>query len=259
MWERLVMTDFPICSFDIDVFRAYMAANKFKVGTNVIAAGIEAVAGIGNLAQFGRKKISGISKTSIQDATTTKTLNDASGRLRTTEKWGRVAQSTTENYQLRNPIDMGIETFNSLLNITGSLADISSKPPEAYGQTTNILNMATSMAGFNAYQTCIRPEYAEIIDDYFDKFGYACHKVKTPNLNNRLHWNYVKTLDVLIVPKPKPNNDSAALNTREIMALQAILDNGVTIWHCLKNSNGALSGESDYGNYNNNNHIAGGN
>ena len=32
------------------------------------------------------------------------------------------------------------------------------------------------------------PEFARIIDDYFNMFGYATHRVKTPNRDGRPHW-----------------------------------------------------------------------
>lgn len=249
MWERLVMTDVPICSFDIDVFRAYMAANKWKIGIQAVEKVVETTAKFGMGLIAGRKKITGGSTTTIKDTIVRNKIDKNGGETPYNRAERNISKEKT-NYVNRTPSDYGIDSFNSLLNITGSLLDINSKPPEAFGETTNILNMASSMAGFNAYQTCVRHEYAKIIDDYFSKFGYACHEIKQPNLNNRVHWNYIKTCDCIILPK----SDANALNTLEIMGLQSIFDNGVTIWHCLKNSNGNLSGESDFGNYSNNNH-----
>lgn len=45
----------------------------------------------------------------------------------------------------------------------------------------------------------ITREYAEILDGFFDYYGYAQKKVMRPPLHNRKHWTYVKTQDCSIL------------------------------------------------------------
>lgn len=67
----------------------------------------------------------------------------------------------------------------------------------------------------------IRPEFAKILDDYFDRFGYATLRVKKPNINSRPHWNYTKTAGCTI------KGSMPADDERKICS---IFDNGITFW-----------------------------
>ena len=67
----------------------------------------------------------------------------------------------------------------------------------------------------------ISAEYAKIIDDYFDMFGYAKKKKKIPNTSIRPHWNYVKTNGCVL------SGNSPADDVRKICG---IYDNGITFW-----------------------------
>jgi hypothetical protein len=75
---------------------------------------------------------------------------------------------------------------------------------------------------YKIYYTKIRPEYAEIIDNYFTCYGYATHIVKTPNVTGRRNWNYVKTVGCTI---------NGNLPTDVEQQITAIFDRGVTFWH----------------------------
>ena len=70
--------------------------------------------------------------------------------------------------------------------------------------------------------TKIRPEYAEIIDNYFSCFGYATHMVKVPNTSGRRNWNYVQTVGCTI---------SGNIPVEAEQQITKIYDRGVTIWH----------------------------
>lgn len=75
---------------------------------------------------------------------------------------------------------------------------------------------------YKIYYTKIRPEYAEIIDNYFTCFGYATHVVKTPNITGRRNWNYVKTVGCTI---------SGNIPSDVEQQITDIFDRGVTFWH----------------------------
>lgn len=42
----------------------------------------------------------------------------------------------------------------------------------------------------------IKQEYARVIDNFFNMYGYKVNDVKIPNITGRLNWNYVKTVDI---------------------------------------------------------------
>lgn len=76
----------------------------------------------------------------------------------------------------------------------------------------------------------ITQEYVDILSDYFKKYGYAYHRVETPNVHTRQSYNYIRTVDCNIV-----GNISDIYLTQ----IRNIYNNGVTIWHT-----------NDIGNYN---------
>ena len=53
-------------------------------------------------------------------------------------------------------------------------------------------------------------------------YGYLTNTVKTPNLNNRPNWNYVKTIGANILGN---------IPQYDLQAIKDIFDNGVTLWH----------------------------
>lgn len=102
-----------------------------------------------------------------------------------------------------------------------SLSDKSTLPPQARGGHSSIINMANEIKGFQFYYAHIRQEFARIIDDYFNVYGYATHRVKIPNRVVRPHWNYVKTVNV---------NITGSVPADDMAAIRAIYDKGLTFW-----------------------------
>ena len=68
----------------------------------------------------------------------------------------------------------------------------------------------------------IKRQFAERIDKYFDMFGYLTNTLKTPNLNNRPNWNYVKTIGANIM---------ANIPQLDLAEIKSMFDNGITLWH----------------------------
>jgi len=101
--------------------------------------------------------------------------------------------------------------------------EASIQPPTAKGNINAAdANISQGINDFVLYAKTIHYEYAEIIDDFFDMFGYATNRVKVPNLTGRDCWNYVKTIDV---------NITGAIPADDMIKLKSIFDNGVTLWH----------------------------
>lgn len=112
----------------------------------------------------------------------------------------------------------GIQQIGSLV---ASVSDKSTLPPHARGGGGSIINMANQIKGFQFYYAHIRAEFARIIDDYFNAYGYATHRVKIPNRVIRPHWNYVKTVNVSL---------TGSVPADDMARLRQIYDNGVTFW-----------------------------
>lgn len=112
----------------------------------------------------------------------------------------------------------GIEKIGGLV---ASIADKSTLPPHARGGNSSIINMANQIKGFQFYYAYIRAEFAQIIDNYFNVYGYATHRVKIPNRIIRPHWNYVKTVNV---------NVTGSVPADDMAKIRSIYDTGITFW-----------------------------
>jgi len=116
----------------------------------------------------------------------------------------------------------GIEKVGSLV---ATVADKSTLPPQARGGNSSIINMANQIKGFQFYYANVRAEFARIIDEYWNVYGYPSHRVKIPNISNRPHWNYVKLVEANIKGNC-PSDDLAKIKD--------IYNKGITFW---KNGN----------------------
>lgn len=81
---------------------------------------------------------------------------------------------------------------------------------------------AHGLNDFYIYKRTIYAEQARVIDDFFDVFGYATNRKKTPNYDNRPYWNYIKTING-VVTGPIPREAREQIST--------LLDSGLTLWH----------------------------
>ncbi len=74
---------------------------------------------------------------------------------------------------------------------------------------------------FTFYWKHIRPEFARMIDDFFEMFGYATKRLKVPNTHSRPHWNYVKTAGCVVV---------GSIPADDMEKICNIYDEGITFW-----------------------------
>ena len=95
------------------------------------------------------------------------------------------------------------------------------KPPIVKGTQGNSTFTGTREKNFYFVNKHISEEYAKIIDDYFNMFGYACHRVKIPNISSRPHWNYVKTKGCEI---------SGSVPCDDLKAIENAFDGGIRFW-----------------------------
>lgn len=111
---------------------------------------------------------------------------------------------------------------NAITNIVKQVHDASLLPDQAKGNT-NIgdLNYSKNKNAFTIYPMSIKPEYAMIIDDFWDRYGYPSRRVKKPNYNHRANWWYTKTIDIYI----KGN-----IPNEYMQQIKDAYNNGITYW-----------------------------
>lgn len=109
------------------------------------------------------------------------------------------------------------------LNAIRTKNKLEATPRPAHGHITNdVLNMQMGLCGFTCYHMTIRKEYAKIVDEYFSRYGYACHEVKVPNRNARQNWTYTKTIGCEI---------ACSLPSSISSQIKSIYDKGITFWN----------------------------
>lgn len=117
---------------------------------------------------------------------------------------------------------LGLTTYEMILSKVAQIQDIKAMPNQTHGKTqTDSLNPAMGRVKFSFYNMTIKSAYARIIDDYFDRFGYACRKNKIPNTHVRPHWTFTKTLGCCI---------RGSIPADDMRKICSIYDNGITFW-----------------------------
>lgn len=223
MMCRLPIGNFPVCNYNVNGFFSRLA-----------------------------QSITGLTRAIVSQATYKPTVTSTSGRKTETETENKLsqhrqgrkvlssfktsstkttdsdysAQSVTDRPQLQTYVnDLG-EISNNFIGLIQHINGASS---------SSNCDIANDQMGYEIHLMEISAEYAEIIDNFFERFGYAIKKNKVPNMSSRPHWNYVKTGDTYITG----NCPADALNQ-----IIAIFQNGITFWKV----------PSEVGNYSLNNH-----
>lgn len=108
--------------------------------------------------------------------------------------------------------------------IGGMLAqynDLERKPPQMNGAQSSTADYAARAKNFYYNHQCITRHYAAVLDSYFDMYGYRVCRVKTPNMNTRPHWNYVKCPYVSI---------KGSVPADALTVIENVFKSGITFW-----------------------------
>ena len=126
-------------------------------------------------------------------------------------------------------VGMAVGGFSSTLNSLYEVQKASMIPPQTHGNI-NCGDVITSAKKntFNIYKMSIKKEYVSIIDSFFSRYGYKVNVVKTPNLNSRTQFNFIKVgaMDELI---------SGNIPAVDLEKINQICRKGVTIFHNYSN------------------------
>ena len=125
--------------------------------------------------------------------------------------------------------------FKTTTSAMGTYADKKNTPDQLKGQIANSnLRIQQNRVGYTFYNTTINYDNAEKIDNFFTLFGYAIKQLKYPNIaytpKNKLrpHWNYIKNITTIILPKI--GTSTIYVNEEVETKLKEIYNNGITFW-----------------------------
>jgi len=148
------------------------------------------------------------------------------------------ALSVGNSISSQNPLGVASSSLNYIGDVMKILNKRDTMTPQAQGNlNSGDVNYSLGETTFTAYKMSIKQEYAQIIDKYFDMFGYKVNTVKTPNITGRKNWNFIKTVDC---------NFEGDIPQEYLQIIKQIFNNGITLWH----------NPSTMYNYNNTNNIS---
>ena len=135
---------------------------------------------------------------------------------------GSTALSTVAGVATGNYVGASSSLLNGVSNAVSQVYEASLVPDQASGNTNvGDLDFTKHKNKFTVFPMSIKPQYAKIIDDYFDLVGYKTCRVKVPNTAHRAEWWYTKTINVNIVGNV-PNDD--------MNKIKDAYNNGLTFW-----------------------------
>lgn len=217
--DELVLTGFPMCSFTTDSFRAWLSQNAGVIGATAGSLIAGWASSIGNAYATSTAGLTNAGIMSADPGPAVAGVNPA-GYI------GQHAMYTPkENANLNAYMSGRSQNFTGLIGATlgalGTLYDHSRRPPQSHGAMNGNLTYQAAQLTFSWYYKQIKQEYAEIIDKFFDMYGYKTDRVGTPILNARPKYSYVKTIgcsmDGLIPGDMK-------------RAIESIFDKGIRFW-----------------------------
>lgn len=95
-------------------------------------------------------------------------------------------------------------------------------PPQAKGNlNSGDVVTATERNDFHFYDMTVKEECAKIIDEFFDMYGYKCHRVKVPNKAHRKAYWFTKTIDA---------NIDGNIPQEDLQIIKDCYNKGITFW-----------------------------
>lgn len=190
--ESLSMGNFPVCSWNNDSYKMWLAQNQAQQSLSLstdlikIAGGVAAIGGgiIATGGTAGAGSILGAAGVS-----------------------GGVGM-----------ISSGASGIASQL---AQRADREVQPPQSRGSYSGSHNASRGMQNFEIHHKTVDYYHLQMIDNYFTMYGYATRKVKKPNISSRPAFNYVKTIG---------SNIGGDFCMEDIQAINNIFDKGITFW-----------------------------
>lgn len=194
--ESLTLTNFPMCSWNVDSYQAWIAQNSLPIASTLIGTAIGA--GIGSFT-------AGVPGTAVTLASPIGPAQFHDIPAEPIVKQSAISDITsllTQAYRASIAADVMKGSFNN-----GSV------------------NCANGYQDFWCGRMSVTSEYAQIIDDFFTRYGYAIHAIGVPNISSRPHWNYIKTVGCTV---------SGSVPCDDMRKICQIFDGGITFW---KNGN----------------------
>lgn len=231
---KVVMNNFPKCSYAYDAYQAYVAA-----GGQTKALYQASMAENKGMNAKRQNYISNAPKALLQG-----TAAVGAGVVATTVSGGLAAAAVPAMMSAGTTTTMGLkeqaieyQVDEALHKVAFEFGDAMYEPNMVVGAATPNIAVGHGYLSYRFYNVHIRDDEMVKVDNYLTMYGYAINNVKSPRLTGRSHWNFVKTRDSVIAGN-MPASSKAAI--------AKIFDGGIFLW----NSSGTPSTvNSNIGNF----------
>lgn len=190
--EGLVMGGYPTCAWNSDTYKLWLAQNQNQHNLALASAGLSIVAGAGMA---------------------------VAGAIVTGATGG--AGALIGGGSIMGGISTAVSGVQQIAQLNAQMRDYDVQPPAARGNQSGSVNIAISGHCFTLIHKTVDECHARRIDDYFTMYGYKTCRVKTPNVNSRPHFNYVKTV---------ASNVCGNICHADLAKINAVFDRGITFW-----------------------------
>lgn len=219
----LMYKGFNQCAWVGDAYQVWLAQNRQNLVLQGNMGGVELLVGAGleiggALAMAGSLPTASLPASIPMEIGAGSSVYPGSGNISTSTPIGGGSTSLGGSLMRQGLNDLA----NSILTQIQAKNKLTATPRPAHGHVDNdIFNMQLDRCGYTCYQMTIKRQFARIIDEYFSRFGYACHRIKVPNRHVRQKWTYTKTIGCAIAGNI-PCDDAEKI--------QSIYNNGITFW-----------------------------
>jgi hypothetical protein len=195
--QTLGMSHFPMCSWGIDTYKAWLAQqNAYYPLNTAVDVGTSAIGGAVSGSKMGAA--SGIAGGA---------LGEVLGGIVGTLAGGIVSGGTS----------YAKDAYTNLVENAITPAS----PSQSKGQQSCDVLAGQGVKTYVVRKKSITKNYAMMIDNYFTMYGYAIKQVLTPNMNARENYTYVKTLGCCL---------GGQVPAEDARVIQSIFDNGCRFW-----------------------------
>lgn len=135
------------------------------------------------------------------------------------------ALGTLANAALGNYAGAAASAAKGITEVSKLLEDsrhYKSMPDSVVGSANSDLAMCINKKVFTIMHKSITAEYARIIDEFFNAYGYRVNRVDTPSMHNRPAFTYVKTSGCLV---------KGSLPAQAAKAIADRFDQGIRFWN----------------------------
>lgn len=190
--NAIAMTNFPPIPWINDTYKAFIAQNKANIVSSIIGTVMGTAGAAGATVSTGFK--------SAKEA-------------------GGVASSIGGTLGVIGSMASPVQNVLSIMT-EQKAHQFAPETVANLAQSDMIMLLAKRMR-FDFYNVTLKREVARSIDEFFDAFGYACRRIKVPDIHARQSWSYVKTAGCIL--KGSAPADAKA----DIIKM---FDNGIRVW-----------------------------